>query len=84
MNVITITVKEYCDLSGYSVRNATKHLNNGTLMPYMRNIRKSGATWLVDVMKDWYDSKHCDVCGSNKLVEYPSMGINCENCNPVK
>lgn len=60
MRLITITIKEYCDLSGYSVRNATQHINNGTMLPYVRSARKSGATWLLDVMADWYESKKSD------------------------
>lgn len=84
MNVITITIREYCDLSGYQVRNATQHISNGTLLPYMRGIRKSGSTWLVDVSVEWYESKTEKVCGSASMVEYPAMGMNCENCHPVK
>lgn len=60
MRIITITIKEYSDLSGYSIRNVNQHVSKGNLLPYMRNIRKSGATWLVDVCKDWYESKRAD------------------------
>jgi len=25
----------------------------------------------------------CDVCGSDDIIEAPSMGRNCNNCNPI-
>jgi hypothetical protein len=25
----------------------------------------------------------CDVCGSDDIIEAPSMGINCNSCNPL-
>jgi len=25
----------------------------------------------------------CDVCGSDDIIEAPSMGRNCNTCNPI-
>jgi len=25
----------------------------------------------------------CDVCGSDDIIEAPSMGMNCNSCNPL-
>jgi len=25
----------------------------------------------------------CDVCGSDDIIEAPSVGRNCNNCNPI-
>jgi len=30
-----------------------------------------------------YKSESCDVCGSKDIIEAPSMGLNCNNCNPL-
>lgn len=27
--------------------------------------------------------KECSVCGGSNLVEFPTMGFNCEDCNPI-
>ena len=26
---------------------------------------------------------YCDVCGSDDIIEAPSMGYNCNSCNPL-
>ena len=28
--------------------------------------------------------KTCDVCGSEDITEAPHMGLNCNDCNPIK
>ena len=30
-----------------------------------------------------YKSESCDVCGSKDIIEGPSMGLNCNRCNPL-
>jgi len=30
-----------------------------------------------------YKSESCDVCGSRDIIEAPSMGLNCNRCNPI-
>jgi len=55
MNVITITVREYAELYGCSPRYVNQVLNNGKLMHAMVSTRKSGGTWMIDVLKSWYD-----------------------------
>lgn len=84
MSTITITSKEYADLYGCSQRYVNNQANKSKPLKHVFGVRQSGATWLLEVDKKWYDSKHCDVCGSTKLVEYPAMGVNCENCHPLK
>lgn len=60
MKTITITVREYAELYGCSPRYVNQVLNDGDLLTAMVNIRKSGGTWLIDVLKWWYDSKKTD------------------------
>lgn len=57
MQVITITVREYAELYGCSPRYVNQVINDGNLMANMVSVRKSSGTWLIDVLKGWYDSK---------------------------
>jgi len=57
MKVITITSKEYAQLYGCTPRYINQVLNEGNLLMAMVRIRKSGGTWLIDVLKNWYDDK---------------------------
>lgn len=29
-------------------------------------------------------NEQCELCGSENLIDYPHMGINCEDCNPKR
>lgn len=58
MRTITITANEYAQLYGCTPRNVIKNLNNGIGMAHMRSFRKAGGSWLIDVSKEWYDSKN--------------------------
>jgi hypothetical protein len=58
MNVITITVREYAELYGCSPRYVNQVLNDGNKLTAMESYRKSSGTWLIDVLKSWYDSKN--------------------------
>jgi len=57
MTTVTITISEYASLYGCTPRNVSKNLNNGKLMPFMRGFKKSGGAYLLEVDKNWYDSK---------------------------
>jgi hypothetical protein len=58
MNVITITVREYAELYGCSPRYVNQVINNCDLMANMVSTRKSGGTWLIDVLYKWYLDKN--------------------------
>jgi hypothetical protein len=58
MKTITITSKEYAELHGLvTQRWVNECLSKGVGLPFMLSFRKSGGTWLIDVLKSWYDSK---------------------------
>lgn len=60
MKTTTITAYEYAQLYGCSKRNVTQNLQNDIGMVGMVSWKKgSGKTssWLIEVLKDWYDSK---------------------------
>ena len=63
MKTIIITISEYSQLEGCTPRYINQLINNEKLIKedHVMNIWKSGGTWLIDVLKDWYDSKQIEL-----------------------
>lgn len=59
MKTRTITLKEYCELSGYSYKSnwVQKHLAQGNMLIGMVSFRKFGASYAISVLEEWYQSK---------------------------
>lgn len=59
MQTKSITLKEYCKLSGYSYQGngIQKKLKQGTLSVGMVSAKKFGWSWSIDVLMTWYESK---------------------------
>ena len=59
MNGINITLKEYCRLSGESYKSnwAQKKLRNGDILPGMITVEKFGKSYMITVLKTWYNGK---------------------------
>lgn len=55
-----LTAKEYSQLMGYDPRGGrvSQIIRSGVWPPHwIREPRKSGGTWLIYVLKSWYDEK---------------------------
>jgi hypothetical protein len=59
MNAIQITLREYCKLAGYSYESGwvEKTLRKGDLMEGMVKVSKFGKSYMITVLKTWYDGK---------------------------
>ena len=57
--VTNITLKEYCDLAGYSYQSnwVQKNLHAGNLMVGMVKSDRFGNSWMITVLKSWHDIK---------------------------
>ena len=49
------------------------------------NLNNEDAESIVDDFLKAEQCEHlfCDVCGSDDVIEAPSMGRNCNNCHPL-
>lgn len=54
-----ITLKEYCELSGYSYESnwVQKKLREGTMLVGMVSYKKFGNSYMIEVLKNWKDDK---------------------------
>lgn len=59
MSAINITLREYCKLSGYSYQSGwvEKIIRKGDLMEGMIKVNRFGKSYMIVVLKTWYDSK---------------------------
>ena len=57
MKTITITVLEFAQIYGCSRRHVNNMLANDTVPPEIVSYRKSSGTWLIEVLKSYYDAK---------------------------
>lgn len=59
MHTKMITIKEYCELSGYSYKSKYVHqkVKEGTLLVGMVDVHRFGWAWMVEVLISWYDGK---------------------------
>ena len=59
MKTETITLKTYCELAGYSYESnwIQKKLREGSMMVGMVSFRKFGNSYMIEVLKSWYDGK---------------------------
>lgn len=59
MQVELITLKEYCDLSGYSYKSnyVQKMLRKDTLLVGMVGFKKFAGSYMIQVLKTWKDLK---------------------------
>ena len=59
MQTKTITLKEYCRLSGYSYQGngIQKKLKQGILSVGMVSANRFGWSWSIEVLNAWYESK---------------------------
>ena len=57
MKTIQISVTEFASLYGVSGQAVRKQLGKGVLYSQMTGAQKIGNSWIVTVLKSWYDSK---------------------------
>jgi hypothetical protein len=59
MKTVQITVREYCQLAGFSYESGYIHrlLRKGDLPPFTLKMQRVGTNYLLEVLKNWYDSK---------------------------
>lgn len=57
MRTRTLTPKEYASLYGCIPRYVTRKLSENTMLTGMVSFRKSGGTWMIQVLESWIESK---------------------------
>ena len=59
MKTETITLRQYCELAGYNYESnwVQKKLRGGTMMVGMVSCKKFGNSYMIEVLKSWYDGK---------------------------
>jgi hypothetical protein len=59
MKAVQITLREYCELAGYSYESGwvEKKLRNGDILTGMVKVSKFGKSYMITVLKTWYDGK---------------------------
>lgn len=59
MNAEIITLKEYCELAGYSYEShwVQKKLAKGDMCVGMESFKKFGNSYMITVLKSWKDGK---------------------------
>lgn len=58
MNFEVVTIKEYARLKGLSDKSGAvnKIIQSGEFPAEWLKVRKSGGSWLIYVLKSWYDN----------------------------
>ena len=60
MTTIQISVKQFAEAWGISPRAVQATLHRGSSYTPIISVKKVGNTYLLDVKKDWYDSKQVE------------------------
>jgi hypothetical protein len=73
--------KILAEISGYTEQELTDRHTEPLIQPYDCLLAMSQALIIADVVVP--KGTLCDVCGSDDVIEAPSMGRNCNRCNPL-